>query len=44
MKMASVGNKNFAAPVEQYSEVAFNKDFKMIATLTPVTSSGEKYR
>ncbi|WP_185260106.1 hypothetical protein [Elizabethkingia anophelis] len=40
MKMASVGNKNFAAPIEQYSEVAFNKDFKMIATLTPVTSSG----
>lgn len=40
MKMASVGNKNFAAPVEQHSEVAFNKDFKMIATLTPVTSSG----
>jgi hypothetical protein len=39
MKMASVGNKNFAKPMEQRSEVTFNKDFKLIATLTPVASS-----
>lgn len=33
MKMASVGNKNFAAPTEQRSEVAFNNDLNLLQHL-----------
>ena len=43
MKMASVGNENFAAPMEQRSEVSFNKDFKLIATLYTGSFFSKKY-